>query len=100
MKAKEKLKYIMPYLKNMAIERGDDEAIELIKLIGKNSKPVTWNHAFSIAFSISGSTDPKGNDINSGKFRAAITKRMNELDSSGQLEWEEAVGAPFDTYEE
>lgn len=32
MKAKEKLKYIMPYLKDMA-ERGDDEAKALIKLI-------------------------------------------------------------------
>jgi len=60
----------------------------------------TFNHAFTLAFEVSGSTDPEGNDITSGEFRAAITKRMNELDSAGQLEWEEDIGSPFDTYKE
>lgn len=61
---------------------------------------VTYNHAFTIAFEVSGSIDPRAEDITSEQFREAIIKRMDNLDSVGELEWKEALGAPFDSYEE
>lgn len=60
----------------------------------------TYNHAFSLGFSVSGSTDPEGEKITSAEFRAAIEARMDDLDSSGDLEWVEAIGQPNDTHEE
>lgn len=64
------------------------------------SKPKTYNHAFALAFEISGSTDEEGNELISSDFKKALLKRMETLDSAGELEWQEAVGAPYDTYEE
>lgn len=58
----------------------------------------TYNHAFSLGFSVAGSTDPEGEDITSAQFAAAVCRRIAELVE--EEEWGEAVGAPFDSYEE
>jgi len=58
----------------------------------------TYNHAYTIAFSVSGSTHPKGEDVTPAQLREALEARIVDLTKNG--EWEEAVGAPFDTYEE
>jgi hypothetical protein len=58
-----------------------------------------YNHAYTIAFSLE-SDDPEGNDVTAEMLRDALTKRMRGLDSStDSVEWIEATGAPFDTFE-
>ena len=57
----------------------------------------TYNHAFDIAFSIECRTDPSGESITAQQFRDAIHKRLDSLNDEEILE---AVGLPFDTYEE
>lgn len=58
----------------------------------------TYNHAFSLAFEIGGSTDPDGGDITAEMIRKAITRRITEI-SDDELVLE-AVGCPWDTHEE
>lgn len=55
-----------------------------------------YNHAFDIAFSLE-SDDPDAKDVTPAMFKAALLERIAQLDASN--EWEEACGAPFDTYE-
>jgi hypothetical protein len=57
-----------------------------------------FNHAFTLAFSVV-SQDPKGEDVTAEMLRAALQKRIEDLDSEGDLAWYEASDAPFDTYE-
>ena len=56
-----------------------------------------YNHAFDIAFSVI-SKNENGDDITAEEFAAAIRQRVDDLLSSGELL--EAVGAPWDTYEQ
>ena len=56
-----------------------------------------YNHAFDIAFSVISDT-PNGEDITAEQFAAAIRKRVDELLACGEML--EAIGAPFDTYEQ
>jgi hypothetical protein len=58
----------------------------------------TYNHAFTVAFSVSGSTHPEGEDITDAQFYQALRARAEDLYLHG--EFQEAVGAPYDTYEE
>jgi hypothetical protein len=53
-----------------------------------------YNHAFDIAFSVV-SEHP---DVTAEQVREALIKRVIQAYDSGELL--EAVGAPFDTYEE
>lgn len=55
-----------------------------------------YNHAYEIAFSLESSHED-GDDVTPQMLRTALLRRMDDLDIAG--EWEEAVGAPFDTYE-
>lgn len=55
-----------------------------------------YNHAFTVAFSIN-SDHPQGDDISADEFHQALVKRSQDLTRAD--EWLEAVGAPFDTYE-
>lgn len=55
-----------------------------------------YDHAYTIAFSIK-SHHPHGDDITPQQFRHAILARLAALVDNELLE---AVGAPFDTYEE
>ncbi len=59
----------------------------------------TYNHLYTIAFSMSGSTDREGADLTSQQFAAAIRARVAELLKNGD-EMLEAVGVPLETYEE
>jgi hypothetical protein len=55
-----------------------------------------YNHAYSIAFSVV-SKHPEGDDITPQQFRHAILKSLAALVDDELME---ALGAPFDTYEE
>jgi hypothetical protein len=67
----------------------------------------SFNHAYSIGFSLI-SNHPEGDDVTPEMLRTALLKRISELDetintgpwASPEGEWIEAVGCPFDTYEE
>jgi hypothetical protein len=58
----------------------------------------TYNHAYSIAFSVSNSTHPEGEDLTQEQLVSAILKRVADLIDNNEMR--EAVGLPFDTYEE
>jgi hypothetical protein len=58
-----------------------------------------YNHAYTLAFSLVSDTED-GSDVTSEMFSAAIDNRMGDLDRSGDIEWHEAVGPPYDTFEE
>ena len=61
-------------------------------------KDTRYNHAFTVAFTIE-SDHPEGDDITGEQFTKAVQRRVDELNSQGDLEWLEAVGLPYDTYE-
>ena len=56
-----------------------------------------YNHAFDIAFRVV-SEHPTGEDVTAEQVREALIKRVIQAYDSGELL--EAIGAPFDTYEE
>jgi hypothetical protein len=56
-----------------------------------------YNHAYDIAFSIV-SEHPTGDDVTAEQVLKAIITRANDAYASGELL--EAIGLPFDTYEE
>ncbi len=58
---------------------------------------ITYNHAYDIAFAIPHSISKGGEDITPIMFREAIIKRLKDLDDD---ELVEAIGMPFDSYEE
>jgi len=58
-----------------------------------------FNHAYTIAFSLI-SDDEQADDVTPAMLRTALRKRIVDLDASVPCEWEEAVGAPFDTFED
>lgn len=60
----------------------------------------TYNNAFTLGFSVTGCKDDEGNSLTGADFRKAIEARMADLDSAGDKEWQEAIGAPFDSFEE
>jgi hypothetical protein len=57
-----------------------------------------YNHAYAIAFSVSGSAHPAGEDLTQEQLVFAILKRIADLVDNNELV--EAVGLPHDTYEE
>ena len=56
----------------------------------------TYNHAFTIAFSIGGSKDKTGGNITEKEFTIALLKRIAVLNEDNEMI--EAIGMPFDTY--
>ena len=56
-----------------------------------------YNHAVALAFEVI-SEDPNGNDITPAMLKEALLQRMVSLDIGN--DWVEAIGAPYDTYEE
>jgi hypothetical protein len=59
-----------------------------------------YNHAYDVAFSLV-SNDPEGLDVTPAMFRAALLRRIAQIDAEeAHGGWEQACGAPFDTYEE
>ena len=67
-----------------------------------NDKPEvaapTYNHAFTIAFSVPGSKCPDGEDVTAEQMAAALQLRIKDLMANDEML--EAVGAPFDTFKE
>lgn len=59
------------------------------------AKPPRYNHAYDLAFTLI-SEHPQGEDVTPEMFRAALMKRIEDLDRHN--EWQEACGCPFDTY--
>lgn len=59
----------------------------------------SYNHAFTLAFEVSGSKDPEGNDITGLEYARSLLFRIGEL-AKDESVWEGALGAPFDTFEE
>ena len=59
-----------------------------------------YNHAYEVAFSLV-SNEAEGRDVSPAMFRAALLRRVTELDAEeAHGGWEQACGAPFDTYKE
>ena len=58
----------------------------------------TYNHAYTLAFALGGSTDEAGEDFTPEQLRNAILKRVEDLMNNDELL--EALGSPFDTYVE
>jgi hypothetical protein len=59
-----------------------------------------YNHMFSIAFSVV-SNEPDGSDVDAAMLRAALLRRIADLEAEPVSDsWEEACGAPDDSYEE
>jgi hypothetical protein len=58
----------------------------------------TYNHAYTIAFSIPNSTHQYGEDVTTKQILSALLRRITDLIDTDSIE--EAVGAPYDTYEE
>lgn len=59
-----------------------------------------YNHAYTIAFALSESEHPDGNDVTPAMLKSALLKRVDDMDKAGDTEWLEAVSAPYDSYEE
>jgi hypothetical protein len=59
---------------------------------------MTYNHAFTLAFSVSKSSDPTGANITAEQLAESLRTRIADLLANGEML--EAVGLPFDTYEE
>ena len=55
-----------------------------------------FNHAYSIAFEVL-SSHPEGEDVTADMLRAALLRRVANLNAN---EWLEACGTPYDTHEE
>lgn len=55
-----------------------------------------FDYAFDIAFSVL-SDEPEGKDVTPAMFRAALLRRIIELDETNT--WEEACGVPYDAAE-
>ncbi len=60
-------------------------------------KPQMYNHAFDIAFEVLSETED-GEDVTPAMFRAALQNKMDDMDSNGDLHWQECIGCPFDTF--
>lgn len=56
-----------------------------------------YNHAYTIAFEVSGSTDRDGEDVTGEQLRKALLRRIAMIPDSELIE---ACGAPYDTMEE
>jgi len=61
-----------------------------------------YDHAFTIAFSVKGSTDNDAADVDAAMLRAALFTRIADIDAApdAAFEWLEATGAPFDSMEQ
>lgn len=64
---------------------------ELPGLIRAATDSKSYDCLFSIGFSIQGCGKKDGEDLDCTDFRAAIERRMADLDTSGNLEWLEAI---------
>ncbi len=59
---------------------------------------MTYNHAYTVGFSVSGSKDETGKDVTQQQMAIALLRRIADLLENNEMY--ESVGLPFDTYEE
>jgi len=62
-----------------------------------DNKTPTYNHAYTFAFEVKGSTDETGENVPGARLREALLERINRLSDA---EIVEACEAPYDTFEE
>lgn len=55
-----------------------------------------YEHYFALPFTIQ-SEHPEGDDLTSDDFKKAIEARIADLDSSGEIAWQECMGMPDET---
>ena len=59
-----------------------------------------YNHVYDMAFSVVSDT-PDGSDVTQAMLRAALIRRIEQLDAEAEFGgMEQACGGPYDTYEE
>jgi|688.fasta_scaffold226402_6 hypothetical protein len=58
---------------------------------------VTYNHAYTFAVEIKGSTNEEAEDVTGAQLRAALLARITSMTDD---EVREACDAPYDTFEE
>jgi hypothetical protein len=59
-----------------------------------------YNHVYDMAFSVVSDT-PDGSDVTQAMLRAALFKRIHDIDAEAEFGgMEQACGGPYDTYEE
>lgn len=76
----------------------DEHFVDLYQEATKFVSP-TYNHSYSLYFSVGGSTCPDGSDVTPEMLKAAVLKRIEALDDSVP-DWLDAVGDPTDSYKE
>lgn len=59
---------------------------------------MTYNHAYTLGFEVSGSTDEQGRDVTEAMLLNALNARIRDLWQNN--EFREACGEPYDTYVE
>ena len=59
--------------------------------------PTTYNHAYTFAVEIKGSTDEDAEDVTGAQLRMALLERINKLSDEDILA---ACDSPYDTFEE
>ena len=73
-----------------------DILIEVAKTLMPEAIPKKkFNHAFELAFSLD--TDNPGDEVTKEELLKALKRRVQELETTGEII--EAVGLPYDTYE-
>ena len=58
----------------------------------------TYNHAYTIAFEVPGSTDEDGEDVTKEQLLDALKQRVRNIECKDIVL--DAIGDPYDTYEE
>lgn len=75
----------------------EDELSEIAEPAPAKVAPAPrYSHQLAIAFTVE-SANPEGEDIDSDAVKAALARRIADLDSAGELEWKEAVLPPLDS---
>jgi len=64
----------------------------------EDHKITTYNHMYTVAFEVPGSTDEAGDDVTTDDLRKAMLLRIISMDTDDI--WKECIGGPEDTYEE
>lgn len=81
-------------------EHGQEDALYGVMFTGyaDHYRPkTTYNHAYDMAFSRSGSTCEEGSDLTPALARELIKQRLDDLSDAELME---AIGAPFNSHEE
>ena len=85
-------------IRNMLTKWNEEGVYPSIEPNAISVKVRKYNHAYTFAFTIDNSIDPTGEDVTAEMFRAAVVKRVHDLDAAN--EWDQAMcDKPFNTIE-